>query len=401
MIIKEMNNETREFNPTIELKDNAMLKARRGLFYEWDFIKNDEIRLDVYKVTKGTHKIAWWLCLKCESSYDMSIAKKSTGRGCPYCSGYRVNHTNSLAVNNPNLAAEWHPTENGTKTPFDATCNSNKSAHWICKIGHVWKAVISSRHRGGHGCPYCTHNPKLLVGFSDMWTTNPKLASMLANPDDGYKYTDGSDHKVDWKCPDCYYIIQGKPISFSKHSGVSCPRCSDGVSYPEKLMIALLKELGIFFVYDNTTKWSCDKRYDFYIPSLNMIIEVHGIQHYEQCFEYYGGRTLEEEQENDCFKHETAMKNGIENYIVIDARYSKLKYVKNSILESDLNKLFNLNNIDWDSINLEAQKSRNIEILNLWEKGMNVKDISKTIKISQSSVYRILHNFEVKHFNIQ
>ena len=43
----------------------------------------------------------------------------------------------------------------------------------------------------------------VIVGINDMWTTNPELASLLADPNDGYKYMQSSGHKVKWKCKNC------------------------------------------------------------------------------------------------------------------------------------------------------------------------------------------------------
>ena len=61
------------------------------------------------------------------------------------------------------------------------------------------------------------------------------------------------------------------------------------------------------------------RRYDFYVPSLNAIIEVHGAQHYEQGFDSIGGRSFEEERANDILKEKLAIDNGIKHYIVINA----------------------------------------------------------------------------------
>lgn len=61
---------------------------------------------------------------------------------------------NCLAVANPNLAAEWHPTKNGSLTPDMVTKGSNKKAWWKCRLGHEWQTRIVSRSRGT-GCPFC------------------------------------------------------------------------------------------------------------------------------------------------------------------------------------------------------------------------------------------------------
>ena len=85
------------------------------------------------------------------------------------------------------------------------------------------------------------------------------------------------------------------------------PNCGDKVSYDEKFLSSILSQLKVDFATQlskSTFNW-CDKyRYDFYIPSLNMIIETHGIQHYEENKNWT--MSLEEEQENDKIKKELA-----------------------------------------------------------------------------------------------
>ena len=110
-----------EIDETIDLKDNSILKVKPKLFYEWDFEKNNELGVDVYKVTKGSVKYANWVCLKCKSSYYARIDSRMRS-DCPYCSGQAVNHTNSLAALRPDIASQWHPTLNGELTPHDVTC---------------------------------------------------------------------------------------------------------------------------------------------------------------------------------------------------------------------------------------------------------------------------------------
>lgn len=62
----------------------------------------------------------------------------------------------SLAALNPSLAAEWHPTKNGTLTPEMVTYMSSKKVWWLCsKCGHEWQAVIASRSCGT-GCRPCS-----------------------------------------------------------------------------------------------------------------------------------------------------------------------------------------------------------------------------------------------------
>lgn len=379
-----------KFDKTIKLKDNAMLKVRPDLFYEWDFGKNDELGLDIYKVTKGSNKIAWWICPKCNSSYDMVINAKNK-YGCPYCRGVRVNHTNSLASLKPEIAKEWHPTKNGGLTPHDFACGSSKKVWWQGKCGHEWETSIHNRVVG-KDCPYCSNN-KILVGFNDMWTTNPELASKLLNPEDGYKYMRYSNKKLDWKCDSCGKIIKNKLISnIRDRNSVLCAICSDGVSYPEKFILNLLKKNNINFKREQVFCWSNSKRYDFFLIDYEVIVEIHGIQHYEESGRK-GARPLEEEQANDKLKYKLAIHNGIkpDNYIVIDASNPSKKYLIESIENSKLKNFLDLENVDWENIHLESIKSLVRKACEIWSSGIyNVSFIAEELKMSEYTIKRYL-----------
>jgi hypothetical protein len=234
-----------------------------------------------------------------------------------------------------------------------------------------------------------------MKGYNDMWTTNPSLASMLYNLEDGYKYTQKSTLKLDWKCPCCKFIVKNKKILDVCRNGISCSKCSDGISYPEKIMGNVLTQLGVKFNKEKIFKWSNSKRYDFYIPSLSMIIETHGNQHYEETAR---GRNLKEEKENDRYKNEQAIKNGIENYIVIDCRYSDLEYIKKNMINSELNKHFDLNKVDFDLAHKESLKTNVIKACELYNKGFLLTEISKILDINISTVSSYLKKGSITDF---
>lgn len=225
---------------------------------------------------------------------------------------------------------------------------------------------------------------------NNIWSTNPNIAKLLADPNDGYKYTQGSKRKVDWICPDCGTIIKNKTIKNIKNQGLFCPMCYDGFSYPNKFLYNILTQLKVNFVSEKKFDWLKNKKYDFYLYDENYIIEVNGIQHYEE-FNKNNWKTLNEEQENDRFKKETALKNGIIKYIIIDAKESNLDYIKNSILKSELNNLFDLSNINW--LICEQLSSNNLikMVCHLWNNNFGtVSHIGKELKIHRLTVRRYL-----------
>lgn len=383
----------RVFDEGLKLRDNAMLKHRKELFYQWHFENNDGLGLDVYKIYGNSSKIAWWICPDCMSFYDMKVRLrtgnlKMNGRNCPYCAGKRINHTNSLSSLFPELSTQWHPTKNGKLTPHDRAAKSRQKAWWLSKeCGHWWEATINNRTQGKN-CPYCSGR-KAWKGETDMATTNPELAKLLLNSEDGYKYMQGSGRKLDWKCPDCKNVIKNKNISDVRNKGLSCPKCSDGIKFPEKFMYNLLKEATIEFVFDAEQEWIKGKRYDFYLPKYNWIIEVHGGQHYEDGFETLGGRTTKEEQKNDRLKHDLAKENGIDKYIVIDARHSTVEWIKNSILSSEIMSI--IDEIDFEKIGQLTSKTLIKEVCDIWMIDIqSTLEIAKITRLSQGTIRKYL-----------
>jgi hypothetical protein len=113
-----------------------------ALAKEWDYSKN--INLKPKNVSKYSNKKVWWLCLK-GHGYKTTIASRSNGTGCPYCSNLFSSEHNNLNFLYPDIAKEWHPIKNANLKPTDVTKSSGKKVWWICSYGHEWETVISTR----------------------------------------------------------------------------------------------------------------------------------------------------------------------------------------------------------------------------------------------------------------
>jgi hypothetical protein len=232
-------------------------------------------------------------------------------------------------------------------------------------------------------CPVCSGR-KLVVGINDLWTTNPNMAKLLLNPEEGYEYTHGSVHKTNWMCPDCKTIFKDKIINNTVRSGLSCKNCSDGLSIPNKFISNILSYLNEDFKTEKIFEWSNNKQYDVYIPKFNCIIEMHGGQHYHNRKNSY--ISTEYQEENDKYKIDLAKQNNIDLYIVIDSRYSELEWIKNNIIASKLSELYDLSKIDWEYCFINAQKSIVIESVNLFNSGYIVSEIAHIVKLSTSTI---------------
>ena len=182
--------------------ENDLATAYPELAKHWDFGRNG--KLTPGDVPPGTEKKVWWVCAR-GHHWQASVSSRTHSRsGCPICAGRQVlAGFNDLASQYPALAAQWDAEKNGKLTAQQVTPTSNRKAWWICGKGHSYQAVIASRVNGS-GCPYCT-NKKVLAGFNDLATVEPRIAAEWHPTLNGSltpeMVTAGSRKKVWWMCP--------------------------------------------------------------------------------------------------------------------------------------------------------------------------------------------------------
>lgn len=173
-----------------------------------------------------------------------------------------------------------------------------------------------------------------------------------------------------------------------------CPLCGNTRSLGHRLVNSVLNELDIDYENEKSFYWSDGRFYDIYIENTNCIIEVNGIQHYEEKgFNNIGGHTLKQEIENDNYKKQLALKNGIEKYVYIDARKSDIDFIVNSIKNNnEFNILFDLTKINWNIVVSNALTSEIIKIKELYNQGNSVSIIAQKVHLSETVVTRKLHS---------
>lgn len=233
---------------------------------------------------------------------------------------------------------------------------------------------------------------------SPIATARPNLLKYFVNEQDAYNNTLTSKNTILVKCPICNFEKEIK-VKTLVSIGFNCNKCGEHYSYPNRLITELLCQLKVKFKNEKTFKWSDGKVYDFYIPSKEIIIEAHGRQHYDGGFSRMGGRTLEEEQQNDKLKCELALQNDVKHYVQLDCSKSNIDYIKNNIMNSELPTLLNFkeNDIDWNECDKNASSSLMIKACELWDSGIhNTKEIGKIIHRSYAMVIEYLkHGVEL------
>lgn len=274
---------------------------------------------------------------------------------------------------------------NGLEVLEHLKIKSNKFYKLKCiKDGYI-HTKSESHLKKNSGCPVCD-NKKIVKGINDIATTHPEYVKYFANIEDTYKYSHGSNKKVLMKCPDCGYE-KNMIISNLRKKGFGCHKCSDGKSYPEKFVFGLLEQINVEFETEKVFDWVKDKRYDFYIPELDCIIEVHGEQHYKDC----NWGSFENTNKNDNLKQQLAINNNIKKYITIDCRESNLEWIRDNILNSELANMFDLSKVNWLKCHEFACGNRVKEACDLWNSGAgSTKEISEIMKLEKPTIIKYL-----------
>lgn len=223
-------------------------------------------------------------------------------------------------------------------------------------------------------CPYC--NPKkvtniTIIGLDDLWTTDPHVANLLLNKDDGYKYGRGSSNVLMFKCPICGNVVS-KQINAVVKPGFSCNYCGDGYSYPNKFMMGVLDRFGVNFIPefrigDNPF------RYDFYFnyKGVDYLVEMDGA--FGHGCTNTKSLTKQQQIDIDNQKDKLAKSNGFK-IVRIDCKYNnchpdkRFEYVYSHIKSSDVS--FILNGISEDEIkNIDHHcnhYSKLLDFVNVW-----------------------------------
>ena len=298
-----------------------------------------------------------------------------------------------------NLDDIWNWEKNKVN-PYETTKQSNKKIWLYCqkydyhnydregnKIGYE---IICSQFYKGSDCSYCSIN-KLHIKDSLAYNY-PQVAKMIAIKENNLTFEDCyniscfSGKKFYFKCLECNKISDKKYTicQIVKH-GYSCKYCSDGISIPNKFIQKLLSQLDINYSSEYSPYYfKKSQRVDIFIQSIGLVIEMDG---------NYGNHTIEYDYWRDFLNIKYGGYKTIRIDLTDDNRYRKdlFNYLKEQILNSELSKLFDLSNVNWEYIWGQSQKSKCIECWKLWNSGIhNVTEISRILNISRPTVITYL-----------
>ncbi len=246
-------------------------------------------------------------CLKCGNTYHYSSfnnyfnAKRKGICPCYNSKNNITKHKNTLeqiqkrVQNNPEIEfiEYWH--------------NSDTQKNMVCvkclKCEQIYSKPLSEFLKNDK-CPFCIGRESL--------NTQAVKALLPAEYEllDEYKSTNQKVH-VRHKCG-FIWAVKVKTL----YNSVGCPHCNKKESKGEQKITQWLLNNGYDFYTEYSFKWQSNvrRRYDFYIPDFNLIIEYMGEQHYHK--NSYFKLPLEEQQKIDKEKELEAEQQHM-NYLII------------------------------------------------------------------------------------
>lgn len=239
-----------------------------------------------------------------------------------------------------------------------------------------------SRIDGGASSPYISGK----YVYEGNWLFNEKdVLPFLKDVNDAKKYTKLSRREINCVCPNCK-TEKSIPVNNLVQQGFFCHVCSSNITYPEKLMIALLNENNIVYEYQKIFQDLKLRRFDFYLPEYNIVIETHGKQHYNESDSWY-----KKTKKSDIIKMDYCKKKSI-RYVEVDCRVSDYDFILKNINETELKNILTFYNKE-KIINIikELEQLKEVEeIINLYTNGKGLTYISKKVGLTTWKIEGLL-----------
>lgn len=251
----------------------------------------------------------------------------------------------------------------------------------------------------GQGCPCCA-NQVTVTDINSIFKTDKWMIDLGLDEEFAKRNTKSCARTSIAICPICGKKRKVKISDMYRLKTISC-NCGDGFTYPEKFINSILTQLNIDFQteyspqylvrYENGKK---SRKYsDFYLPKYNLVIEADGrIGHKGGVVHSKTKRTLQELVDVDKWKTEQHKLHGVET-IRINCFESDMKYIKENILNSKLNELFDLSIVDWNKCEEYALGNLAKMLWEYWNDNCNnltINEVAKQFRINKDTVKKYL-----------
>jgi very-short-patch-repair endonuclease len=282
----------------------------------WWSEKNGIEPRDVFKTVSDKY---WFNCPVCEHTFESILSGIQNGGWCGYCASRRLCNKEvdckfcfEKSFASHERAIYWSK-ENGIE-PHDVFTSTHEKYLFDCPVcEHTFDSVLSSITRGSW-CGYCASKrlcdkDDCKFCFENSFASHPKAIywnktkNNRIEPRDVFKSS--NRNKFWFDCDKCHHQININLNNVT--TGHWCPYCVNKTE--QKLYDALLPH----YPQLNTqykVEWCMNIRhlpYDFVLSEDKIIIELDGLQHFEQVSNW---QSPEETHLNDVYKMKCANENG-------------------------------------------------------------------------------------------
>lgn len=270
-------------------------------------------------ITKGTHKKYWFNCDKCEHLLFISIHNITyLNRWCAFCANKKLcENLDCKDCFEKSFASQsksqfW--SNNNELNPRQVFKSSSNKYIFNCdKCNHFLEMGLDNITNNNYWCKYCSNPPQKLCDdetckdcFNKSFASHPKSKYWSddneINPRQIFKC---SNKKFKFDCNICNNTFLCSLGNISNNRW-----CSICKHKTELKLFNWLNEKNFNVESQVKFDWCKIKRrlpYDFVIENLKIIIELDGIQHFEQVSNWKSPKQI---QENDEFKNKSALDNG-------------------------------------------------------------------------------------------
>lgn len=263
--------------------------------------------LDTYVTAKTRMRAR---CKRCGREWEADGGSLARGNGCIRCAS--VDREAKHRISTDEFRHKLSQISPSLEVIGEYKSSTDK-IHIKCSVcGYEWLATPYHLLEG-HGCRECFREHKRL----SLRNTHEEFAQKLlaVHPDfkvadfDGNTYQ-SADTPIDFECPRGH-VFRARPSNMLRPT-YGCPVCKESTG--EQRVRRYLEENGISFIPQKAFSGCAYIRvlpFDFYVESLNMVIEFDGHHHFVPI-KYFGGDAhLKETQTRDEIKTRYCIENGI------------------------------------------------------------------------------------------
>lgn len=283
-------------------------------------------KLSPRDIRKYTHDKYWFDCPDCFHEFEISIASVTDGdHWCSYCADQKLcdNSTCSLCFNKSFAshpkAVYW--SNRNLLTPRQVFKSSSHKYIFTCMTCQHYFSISLSKIVTGNWCTFCSNKELCANEFcSACYDKSFEAHHRSSNWDFEKNYPTTprdifrSTAKPYWFICDNGHSFSNSPNAITNNSlQVWCSQCRHKTQ--DKLSKWLKGQYPLYTIISEAKfkwcVWAVSKRYcpfDFYIPELNLLIELDGSQHFRQVANW---TSVEETQEKDIFKMLQALNQNI------------------------------------------------------------------------------------------